>query len=353
MTSMSCALAIAAGVVVASALATAIVLRLSRWRLVDIPNHRSSHLAPTPKGGGIAIVLCTLATVPYVDGLAADIGERGLLYPALAGLLIAAISFIDDVRPLAAGLRLAVQLACTGLVLWLLSPTLRIGIDPWWLPGYLALPLAGIWLVWMTNLYNFMDGIDGLAALQAILAGGGLFLLGGTGGLSLLALFIAAACLGFSLFNFPPARLFMGDTGSAFLGFMFGFLTIAQGAADPQGSWLWLILLAGFVSDASCTLVNRLFTGQKIYQAHRSHVYQRFVQRREGLLRLRGLAADRARSRAHRHCLLLFAAVFCLWQLPFAWFVASGLLDGALATLIVYLPLLASAQLAGAGRALD
>lgn len=353
MTSTPFAMAVAAAVVVTSALATALMLRLLRWRLIDIPNHRSSHLAPTPKGGGIAIVLCTVAAAFYLDGLTPATAGNGLLYPALAGLVIAAISFIDDVRPLAPGLRLAVQLMCAAAVLWLLAPTLRIGITSYWLPGYLALPLAGGWLVWMTNLYNFMDGIDGLAAVQGILAGGGLFLLGGSSSLALLALFVAAACLGFLLFNFPPARLFMGDTGSAFLGFMFGFLALAEGAATQHGLWLWLILLAGFVSDASCTLANRLFRGQKIYQAHRSHVYQRFVQRQEGLLHHRGVAADRARSQAHRRYLLLFTGIFCLWQLPFAALVAAGLLDGALAALIVYLPLLAGAQLAGAGRAMD
>ena len=243
-------------------LASAVLVRLIRARAVlDHPNERSSHSVPTPRGGGIAIVLITLG------GSAFWMTPRFAVV-AVAALAIAVVSFIDDLHPLPATLRLGVQIAAALPVALLFVPLV-------WAP------LALLWIVGLTNAYNFMDGIDGIAGGQAVVAGLGWALLGMLTQQPLVAtvgLLTAGSSAGFLTHNWQPARIFMGDVGSAFLGFLFASLAVM--------AWPNLRLVAAgvlvvwpFVLDAGVTFVRRALRGERLMEAHRSHVYQRLNQR--------------------------------------------------------------------------
>ncbi len=251
-----------------------------RRDLLDLPNERSSHRVPTPRGGGLAIAVAGMLALGFLG--IRDVLEATMALALAAGALAALIGWLDDHRDLAPGPRLLVQVL-TGLwALWWLGglPEVDFGFFRLHagLPGSL---IALLGIVWLVNLYNFMDGTDGLAAGQAVTAAGaaGLLLLHrGHEGLALYSLALAAAAAGFLVFNRPPARLFMGDVGSYFLGFTLAVLAIAGERAGALSLWCWLILLAWFLTDATLTLLLRLFRGEPWHQAHRQHAYQRLVQ---------------------------------------------------------------------------
>jgi UDP-N-acetylmuramyl pentapeptide phosphotransferase/UDP-N-acetylglucosamine-1-phosphate transferase len=261
---------------------------------LDQPNERSLHAAPTPRGGGLAIVGGLALGV--LLGLAADalLGWRALSplaaarpEPALwllgAALLMAAISFWDDQVGLAPAPRFAVHaLAAASVVLGAgfvvrAVPIPGLGALPL---TWLAAPLSLLGVIWMANLYNFMDGMDGFAGGMAVLGFGFLAALGATGGhrlIGLLALLTACAAGGFLLFNVPPARIFMGDVGSIFLGFLAGSLALAGVHDGLFDLWVPLLVFSPFILDATATLLRRLARGERIWQAHREHHYQRLV----------------------------------------------------------------------------
>ncbi len=248
--------------------------------LIDVPNERSSHSVPTPKGGGIAIAIVVLTGLV----LLAVLGPVGA-GPAIAlgggGALVAGVGWVDDHYGLSAGVRLAVHVtAAAWAVTWLRGmPDLALGAATLHL-GLAGALLAVLGVVWATNLYNFMDGIDGLAAAEAVVVGGmgWLLLASRATSLALVALLVAAAAAGFLVWNWPPARLFMGDVGSGFLGFMFGGLAVATENARALPALLWLVLLGPFFIDATVTLLRRMVRGDRWHAAHRTHAYQRGVQ---------------------------------------------------------------------------
>jgi Fuc2NAc and GlcNAc transferase len=265
--------------VLASASLTAGVLRWARRVALDVPNERSLHTVPTPRGGGIAIAATQLGLLPV---LFAALPEAEVGSPVLAGwlcvLLLASLGLVDDLRPLPAKYRLLAQLVIFGLFLG----AAVFGFDKPLLIG--GVVLGALAMTWLVNLYNFMDGSDGLAATQAILTGtiGGILaclqgdeLVGGW------ALIIAAASAGFLMWNKAPARIFMGDAGSYCLGAGFAVL-IALSGARGLPPWPFLILLAPFIVDATLTLLRRMFAGEVWYAAHRTHAYQRLVQSGRG-----------------------------------------------------------------------
>lgn len=266
--------AVAATAAAAAAIGTAWVRRIAlRRSILDIPNERSSHVAPTPRGGGAAIVaVCVAGWVVF--GLQS--GEGGWL--AACALGVALVSAVDDVRPLGTGLRMGVHLAAAvalGLAVggWetIEAPVGELGL------GLLGLPLAVFWLVGLTNAYNFMDGIDGIAATQAVVGGAGWALAGawlGNPFVSLSGGLVAGGSLGFAIHNWPPARIFMGDVGSAFLGFVFAGLALYGEGRLPLAS---LLFVWPFVFDAAYTFVRRAARGENVFKAHRSHLYQRLV----------------------------------------------------------------------------
>ena len=297
--------------------------------LMDIPNARSSHSVPTPRGGGVAIVLGFLLVLPVVASM-------GLLpWPLTWALLgggagVAVLGFLDDHGHIAARWRLLGHFAGAAWALfWLggLPPLVLFGLTLDL--GWVGHGLAAIYLVWLLNLYNFMDGIDGIASVEAICVcfGGALLytLLGQLGqlGLALAPLLLAVAVAGFLCWNFPPARIFMGDAGSGFLGIALGILSLQAAWAAPQLLWSWLILLGVFIVDATFTLLRRLLRGDKVYEAHRSHAYQ-YASRQFG---------------KHLPITLAVGAINLLWLLPIALWVGVGGLDGLLGVGIAYLPL--------------
>lgn len=276
-------LAIAAGVTLpASALLAYGALRFAaRRNMLDVPGARSLHDAPTPRGGGIAIVLCVLAAAAWSTMIGDLPAGTGAALVA-GGAIVATLGWIDDRRGLPAAVRGAGYLAAACLGAWLAGGLPRVTLGPVVLhTGFAGLPLAALGIAWLTNLYNFMDGADGIAAGQGISAGifgAVLFALGGDTGAALVCVVIAASCAGFLLFNFPPARLFMGDTGSCLLGFVFGVLALHGELTGSVPLCAWLILLLWFVMDASLTLARRMVRGEKWYSPHRTHAYQLLVQ---------------------------------------------------------------------------
>lgn len=252
--------------------------------LMDIPNDRSSHTRPTPRGGGIAIVMGSGAGL-----LVALVMEESSLPPAAVAMLAAAglvagISLLDDLRPLAPVVRLGTHVVAALVVVGQLE--LPGEVD---LPGTgtipirpVALAMTVVWIVGVTNIYNFMDGIDGLAAGQGVVAGATWGVAGLATGDQFMAaagLAIAASCAIFLARNWAPARIFMGDAGSAFLGFSFASLPLLA-AGGPLGRRAWpigAVVLLPFLFDATLTLLRRLRRGENVLQPHRTHLYQRLV----------------------------------------------------------------------------
>ena len=302
-----------------------LITRATRLGLDDVPNHRSSHRRITPRGGGLAVVAATVIVLGAVAaaGLAAAPGPGWGL--ALLGCLgLAVVGLIDDMRSLGQRLRLICQAVAVALILHagLLETSAR-GIalplataNPtttligWlWLAGLL---LAGLWWI---NLFNFMDGIDGIAATQALFllcsamallmimppstgtaAGDGADLL------HWFALLLAAALLGFLPANWSPARIFMGDAGSLFLGVSLLLVAMHSVTSGRINAWFWPIAAGSFICDASATLLRRLSTRQNVFSAHRSHFYQQLSRR----------WAD------HRRVTLVYSAINISWFLPLA-----------------------------------
>lgn len=310
--------------------------------LIDIPNARSSHSVPTPRGGGVAIVLSFLLILPLL-------ASKGLVaWPLVWAMLgsgggVAVLGFLDDHGHIAARWRLLGHFAAAIWALfWLggLPPVVMFGFT--FDVGWIGHALAVVYLVWLLNLYNFMDGIDGVASVEAIcvcLGGALLYVLLGIAGSAPLAawvmpMLLAAAVAGFLFWNFPPARIFMGDAGSGFLGITLGVLSLQAAWTAPQLLWSWLILLGVFIVDATFTLLRRLMRGDKVYEAHRSHAYQ-YASRRFG---------------RHLPVTLAVAALNLLWLLPIALWVALGGLDGLLGLMIAYSPLIGLAMKFKAGE---
>jgi len=255
----------------------------SRFHVLDHPGGRSLHQQALPRSGGVAIVTAILLTW----GVAAAVGKLswggGLAWLFTGAVLLAVIGGIDDRRDLSPLVRLLVQslAALALLVAGLLPVSLQLpGMDiP--LPEVVVVLLMLLYVLWMTNLYNFMDGMDGFAGGMAVIGFSIMAWLGWRGGdegFMLASLIVAAASAGFLAFNFPPARLFMGDAGAPVLGFLAAAFSLW---ADRDGLfplWVAVLVFSPFVVDASYTLLRRLLAGKKIWQAHREHLYQRLVQ---------------------------------------------------------------------------
>jgi Fuc2NAc and GlcNAc transferase len=307
--------------------------------IVDVPNHRSSHGLPTPRGGGLAFIAVFFVSLPclYYAGYLL-LAEALILF--LAGFLIAALGFWDDQFQLSMRLRLAAHFFAALFAVYWLHGIPSLSFIAWALPGGLFLKiLAVFYLVWLINLYNFMDGIDGLAAIEAItVCGSAIFIawLCSYPSLMALPLSLAVVVAGFLCWNFPPARLFMGDAGSGFLGLVLGFFSLQAGALDPALFWAWLILLGVFIVDASVTLVLRLVRGYGI-TAHREHAYQHAV-RRYG---------------RHRRVTLGVCALNLGFLFPLAILVAKGILTGMGGLLLAYFPLFVLALWFKAGQIED
>lgn len=311
-----------------------------RRGILDIPNARSSHLVATPRGGGLAMVVVFLASLLLL-ALQGAVGAKTAVALIGGGLLVAGVGWLDDRRGLPPGTRAVVQgLAALWALGWLGGlPSLDLGVTRLFLgPVGFLLGLVGI--VWCINLYNFMDGIDGLAGAEAVTVAGmaalllagkkaGLFpAAGATGiaaeaaGIALVGALLVPAAAGFLAWNWPPAKIFMGDVGSGFLGFTFGTLAVASENSGALPLVVWVLLLGVFVVDATATLLRRIRRGERWTEAHRTHAYQLAVQARwthkQATLAVLGINL----------LLGLAAAAACLW--PRALLLVVGLAGTAL-----------------------
>lgn len=315
--------------------------RLRRYALarslIDIPNARSSHSLPTPRGGGVAIVVSFLLALPLLGfgGLESWPYVVSLL---VAGAGIAVLGFLDDHGHIAARWRLLGHFSAAIWVLYWLGgmpalPVFGMTVEL----GYVGFVVGALYVVWLLNLYNFMDGIDGIASVEAIttcLGGAVLYVMLGHSEHALLPVMLAASVAGFLFWNFPPARIFMGDAGSGFLGITLAVLSLQAGWFKAELLWSWIILLGVFVVDATWTLFRRLLRGDKVYEAHRSHAYQ-YASRRVG---------------RHFPVTVTVGVINLLWLLPWALLVGMGRLDGLVGVLVAYAPLCALAVYYKAGQ---
>ena len=313
-------------IIIISVILTGLIRRYAiHQSLIDIPNERSSHEVPVPRGGGMAIVLICLCSILFVGNL--DLLDQHQVIALIGGgSLVAAIGWLDDHRDVSALFRVVVHfIAAIWTVSWLGGlGSIELGFTTMDL-GWFGSVLAVTGIVWLINLYNFMDGTDGIAAVQTITAGSFsvfLFLYAGVAGLALITLVMIGATTGFLLWNWSPAKIFMGDVGSSFLGYFFGALAILGEQSGSAPVLVWSILLALFFWDATLTLIYRFRSGEKWYAAHRSHAYQRFVQM----------------GNTHQKLALWFFVINVTILWPIAWFAMnykSSLLVLALITAIL------------------
>ncbi|MEE2821859.1 MAG: glycosyltransferase family 4 protein [Acidobacteriota bacterium] len=262
------------------------VAMLRRWAerhsVLDIPNKRSSHDRPIPHVGGLAIVTITLLGVVIFWFQDPTWSVAEIFTFVAGGGFVACAGLVDDLYGMSRRLRLLIHGLCAMVVI--------LGIGSW---NTVVIPLSGqldlgwlgvlitfVWITGLTNAYNFMDGMDGLAGGQAVVAGSAWIMLGwlsDQGLVMLVGALLASSCLGFLVHNWPPARIFMGDVGSIFLGYTFAGLSVIGAQRDPTLALSGVLILWPFVFDTSFTLLRRLSRGENIFVAHRSHLYQRLL----------------------------------------------------------------------------
>lgn len=331
---------ITAGALLVAAIGTGAMRQYALSRqMLDVPNERSSHASPVPRGGGVAFVFAiTLAGAILVGTLGT--GSTALLWIAwlAGGVLVATAGFMDDRRGLTARTRLiAHAVAALPLIVQTGLPTLAIGGATlgtgWW--GVLV---AWVAVVWSVNAFNFMDGTDGIASAQAVFvcgAAAALAALLGSDPVTVGMLSVcAAAAAGFLIWNVPPAKIFMGDAGSGFLGYAVGTLALICGTGVGPSLWTWVILHALFIADATVTLATRAIQRQPLHVAHRSHVYQRLARK----------------WKSHRRVLAAYAGINVLVLLPVAVLAARNRDAAPVIALVVLVAAAVCAAALNAGR---
>lgn len=314
--------------------------------VVDVPNERSSHLAPTPRGGGMAITLAVVMTLPLLGALHVIDWRiaNGLL---AAGVIAAGIGFADDIAQVPLLVRLFFQFLAGVVLVRFVGVEAISSAVPFLAPFTAVLTtLTVLYLVWMLNLTNFMDGIDGIASVETISVCLGTVVciwlapevsvsatasaldigaaVAWRNGAIASALILASATGGFLYWNWSPARIFLGDSGSGFLGILLGALTLVAGKVWPSLVWSCTILAGVFVVDATTTLLRRVARGEVFYHAHCTHAFQHAAKRW-----------------GHVPVTLSVLAINVGWLLPWALLVATDTLNGAVALACAYIPLLA------------
>jgi Fuc2NAc and GlcNAc transferase len=325
-----------------SLLLTGVALRLARRHgLLDLPNERSSHQVPTPRGGGIAIVVASAVGLLMLAAFG-TVRAPLLMVVLGGGFAVAAVGFVDDRSRLSARTRLAVHVAAALSALGLLGglPPIQLGTSVMH-SGWIGFVVGALAIVWVLNLFNFMDGIDGIAAAEAVfvLMGGALLAYISAAGAAAAqgTIVVAAAALGFLAWNWAPARIFMGDVGSGYLGYVVAVLAIASAVANPAALLSWLILGGVFFCDATVTLIRRFGRGERLSQAHRSHAYQRLARR------------------WHSHARVTTAVLLidCCWLLPLAVFAITHPELSAWTAVVALAPITLLVILLGAGASGD
>ena len=305
---------------------------------LDVPNERSSHTLPTPRGAGLAVV------VAFLLGLIALLVENTIsnevfLAIAIPGLIVAVIGWLDDRGHLtSAKWRLVGHFACASLAVWLTGglpelPLANSTVD-FGLAGDIA---AVVYLVWMLNLFNFMDGIDLITGVQTVTTSVGvatLLLVSTESDLWKVFALLTASILGFLFFNLPPAKIFLGDIGSGFIGFTTAVISLVVAKDEPLVAWAIVILLGVFVTDATVTLLRRLLSHEHVYVAHRTHAYQHLSKK----------------LNSHLPVSLGVGAINLFFLLPIAWLVNESKIIPIFGLLVVYVPLAIVAALLNAGK---
>jgi Fuc2NAc and GlcNAc transferase len=332
-------IAISAVVVIVGFVLTLLIQKSAlKTNRLDIPNERSSHTSPTPRGAGLAVV------VAFLFGLVALLVDKSIsddvfLAIALPGLIVAIIGLLDDRGHLtSAKWRLVGHFACALLAVWLVGglpelPLTNSTID-FGLAGDIT---AVVYLVWMLNLFNFMDGIDLITGVQTVTtsAGVAMLLLASTeSDFWKVFVVITASILGFLFFNLPPAKIFLGDVGSGFIGFITAVISLAIAKDEPLVAWAMIILLGVFVTDATVTLFRRLLLREHVYVAHRTHAYQHLSKK----------------LNRHLPVSLGVGAINIFFLLPIAWLVTESKIIPIFGVLIAYAPLVIVAALLNAGK---
>jgi Fuc2NAc and GlcNAc transferase len=308
-------------------------------RLVDRPNSRSSHSTPTPRGGGLSMVVVTTcgAVILFAAGKL-PLPLTGAL--VLGGLGVAAVGFWDDAHSAPIGIRMAVHFGAAVLAVYLLGsiPAIRAGSVVVEL-GAAGPVLTVLAIVWILNLFNFMDGIDGIAASEAAFvllafASLELFVTRSSPAAVAVALIAGAASLGFLKWNWSPAAIFMGDVGSGYLGYVIAVLAIESFQSSAVNVYAWLILGGVFLVDATLTLCRRMLRREQVSQAHRTHAYQ-WLARRWG---------------SHSRVTIAVIAINLIWLLPCAALAVKFPASAVWICAIAFAPLVVGALVSGSGR---
>jgi Fuc2NAc and GlcNAc transferase len=335
--------AFAASVGFLSGISSLMLTGIVRWyathrNMLDIPNARSSHASPTPRGGGLGIV-ATFSLALLVCALYRQLDVRTVVLLMVCGAVVAVAGILDDRHSLPARVRFAVHALAAGIFVALMGHVpdgslIDFGPDYRWM-GAAIVVMA---LIWSTNLFNFMDGIDGIAGSEAaFVSGAGAWINSwqqGDPGLTAAMICLCGAALGFLAWNWPPARIFMGDVGSGYIGLMLPMLGFAasQRAAIPLQ--VWLILGGVFLVDATATLFRRVLRGDRWFEAHRLHAYQHSARRWKG----------------HLPVTVLVSALNLLWLFPWALYAARVPKLASVCLGAALTPLLILTLVGGAGR---
>ena len=321
-------------------LGSAILTGLFRWiaqriSLIAVPVSRSAHSTPVPVAGGVSIVTLILLVVTYsyfTDRIPAN--EFAAL---MAGLVIAFIGIVDDIKQLDVRWRIPAQFLVSIYVVYCLGDVPAIDFGLFSLPESIVLNVMAVFaLVWLLNLYNFMDGIDGIAATQLIAVNlvSLVIVINSDAVLTLLSASFAAAAGGFLLWNWAPAKIFMGDVGSNFIGFTLGVMALLSLFHGSMTIWTWLLLLGVFIVDATLTLFMRVMSKQRWHEGHASHAYQNAARR----------------YKSHAKVTLTVVLINLFWLGPLAWLSLQYPKMGLVITVIGLLPLLLLAKRFGAGK---
>ncbi len=252
-----------------------------RFSVFDNPNHRSLHSIPVPRIGGIAILVGILIAGFIYSRTIVITNELLLVCTAL--LMIGLISLLDDVVSLSSLIRIVIQLLAASIIAYsgLVIDTLTIPFFEFSFPVYFAEIITVLFIVWMVNLYNFMDGVDGLAGGMSVIGFGALAVIGfieGQQSFTIINLIIASSSLGFLVWNYPPAKIFMGDSGSSSLGLLAAILALYSHSEGFIPIWISVVIFSPFIVDATVTLISRILRRKRFWDAHKSHFYQQLAE---------------------------------------------------------------------------
>lgn len=306
-----------------------------RIRLIDIPISRSAHQSPIPVGGGVAIVFLTLVTIAqFYSGASIPVWEFAAL---MAAGLIAVIGMLDDIQHLDIRWRIPAQFLVSIWAVYCLGDVPAIDFAFFEFPQSVLLNVLAVFaLVWLLNLFNFMDGIDGIAGSELIFANLlTLFIVMDSDSvLVLLSVTFSAATAGFMLWNWAPAKIFMGDVGSSFLGFSLGIMALLSMHHGTMTVWAWVLMLGVFIVDATLTLIVRFCLKERWYEGHATHAYQKAARR----------------YKSHSKVTIFIIWINLLWLGPLAWLSVRFPSFGLYFTIVGLLPLLLLALYFRAGR---